>query len=84
MTWPLALFFTNHLIRKLIDVVGQEKILWGTDYPLRIFPKFQKEPDFLTFKDLVDQEAKLNDSEREAIFGKNLLSCFHVELNYRR
>ena len=68
------LLYEPSLYRKLIEVVGPEKILWGTDYPLRIFPKTQKEPDFSTFKDFVENEAKLNDSEREAIFGKNLLS----------
>ena len=68
------LLYEPSLYRKLIEVVGPEKILWGTDYPLRIFPKVQKEPDFSTFKDFVEKEAKLNDSEREAIFGKNLLS----------
>lgn len=68
------LIYVPSLYRKLIEVVGPEKILWGTDYPLRIFPKGQKKPDFLTFKNLVENEAKLNNSEKEAIFGKNLLS----------
>ena len=68
------LLYEPSLYRKLIEIVGPEKILWGTDYPLRIFPKTQREPDFSTFKDFVENEAKLNDSEREAIFGKNLLS----------
>ena len=68
------LLYEPSLYRKLIEVVGPKKILWGTDYPLRTFPKTQKEPDFWSFKSLVDQEAKLNDSEREAIFGKNLIS----------
>ena len=67
------LLYEPSLYRKLIEIVGPKKILWGTDYPLRIFPKTQREPDFSTFKDFVESEAKLNDSEREAIFGKNLL-----------
>ena len=36
------LIYEPSLYRKLIEVVGPEKILWGTDYPLRIFPKGQK------------------------------------------
>ena len=68
------LLYEGSLYRKLIEVVGPKKILWGTDYPLRIFPKLQKDPDFLTFKNFVEQEAKLNDSERRAIFGENFLS----------
>lgn len=68
------LLYDPILYRKLIEVVGSEKILWGTDYPLRIFPKSQKEPDFSSFKDFVVREANLNDTERDAIFGHNLLS----------
>ena len=68
------LLYDPEIYRKLIDVVGVEKILWGTDYPLRIFPATQKEPDFITFKNLVLEEAELSESERDAIFGNNLLA----------
>ena len=62
------------LYKKLIEVVVHEKILWGTDYPLRIFPSSQKVPDFLTFKTLLIEEAHLTESEECAIFGQNLIS----------
>ena len=68
------LLYDPEIYRKLIDVVGVEKILWGTDYPLRIFPARQKEPDFITFKNFVLKEAELSESERDAIFGNNLLA----------
>lgn len=68
------LLYDPEIYRKLIEVVGVKKILWGTDYPLRIFPATQKEPDFTTFKNLVLNEAELSESERDAIFGNNLLA----------
>ena len=68
------LLYDPEIYRKLIEVVGVEKILWGTDYPLRIFPATQKEPDFISFKNLVLKEAELSESERDAIFGNNLLA----------
>ena len=68
------LLYDPEIYRKLIEVVGVEKILWGTDYPLRIFPATQKEPDFITFKNFVLKEAELSESERDAIFGNNLLA----------
>ena len=68
------LLYEPSIYRKLIEVVNHEKILWGTDYPLRIFPKSQKEPDFSSFKDFIRSKAKLNDSEQNAIFGYNFLS----------
>ena len=68
------LLYNPEIYRKLIDVVGFKKILWGTDYPLRIFPATQKEPDFITFKNLVLKKAELSESEKDAIFGNNLLA----------
>lgn len=68
------LLYESSLYRKLIDVVGHKKILWGTDYPLRILPKHQPEADFSSFKDLLCQEAELTQEEQDAIFGNNLLS----------
>ena len=68
------LLYESSLYRKLIDVVGHEKILWGTDYPLRILPKHQPEADFSSFKDLLCQKAELTQEEQDAIFGNNLLS----------
>ncbi len=68
------LLYDAKLYRKLIDVVGYQKILWGTDYPLRIFPKTQKRADFCSFKDFLLQETKLTENEAHAIFGGTLLS----------
>ena len=68
------LLYESGIYRQLIQVVGCEKLLWGTDYPLRIFPKTQKEPNFSSFQEIICREGKFNDEEKAAIFGKNLLS----------
>jgi predicted TIM-barrel fold metal-dependent hydrolase len=68
------LLYDPSIYRKLIETVGMEKILWGTDYPLRIFPATQKVPDFKSFQNLISKEANLTDVERTAIFGTNFLS----------
>jgi predicted TIM-barrel fold metal-dependent hydrolase len=57
-----------------MDTVGAHKILWGTDYPLRIFPRTQKEPDMATFRDLIEEEAGLTHEEQAQVLGANLLS----------
>jgi predicted TIM-barrel fold metal-dependent hydrolase len=58
----------------LIDVVGCEKILWGTDFPLRIYPAKQSHPDFSLLQEEVLSNTNLNPSQRNALFGGNLLS----------
>lgn len=68
------LLYDSSLYRKLIDVVGYKKILWGTDYPLRIFPSEQKLPDFSTFQKEILSVAQLNKIEENGIFHQNLLS----------
>jgi len=40
------LLYDQRVYRTVVDAVGAERILFGTDYPLRVFPKEQKEPDF--------------------------------------
>jgi predicted TIM-barrel fold metal-dependent hydrolase len=62
------------LYRQLLDAVGYQKIIWGTDYPLRVMPKNQKKPDFVSFKNLLHNKAKLTSNESSAIFGGNILA----------
>jgi len=40
------LLYDASVYRQVADAVGAEKILFGSDYPLRVFPREQKEPDF--------------------------------------
>ena len=68
------LLYDSSLYRKLIEVVGYKKILWGTDYPLRIYPSKQKAPDFTSFQEEILTVAQLNEIEKNAIFHQNFLS----------
>ncbi|MDG0964108.1 MAG: amidohydrolase family protein [Opitutales bacterium] len=72
------LLYDSSIYRKLIDTVGHKKIIWGSDYPLKIFPKLQHKPDFSTFIEEILKVAELNDDEKYALFHQNifsLLSC---------
>lgn len=55
-----------------MEVVGPEKILWGTDFPLRIFPSTQPEPDFKTYLRTLQTDEDLNPSALKQILGGNL------------
>jgi len=41
------LLYDPAVYRQVVDSVGAERILFGSDYPLRVFPRKQKEPDFI-------------------------------------
>jgi len=34
-----------------VDMAGEDMILFGSDYPLRVYPSQQKEPDFIMLAD---------------------------------
>lgn len=63
------LLYDPSLYRLLIEAVGYGKLIWGSDYPLRIFPGRQKVPDFIEFRKEILEKAKLSEVERDAIFG---------------
>ena len=71
------LLYESSLYRMLLDTVGHEKIIWGSDYPLRIFPQKQKTPDFLTFRNEVLEKTELSEIEQNAIFGLTFLSLLN-------
>jgi hypothetical protein len=55
-------------------MVGEGKVLFGSDYPLRVFPARQKEPDFAM---LVAQAlANLPEPRREAVMRRNALRVY--------
>lgn len=67
------LLYPADIYQKLIDCTGAEKILWGTDYPLRIYPSIQKKPDFHTFLDELKKSIKVGQDQHDAIIGSNFL-----------
>lgn len=71
-TAACPLLYDLKAITLAAKVVGHEKILWGTDYPLRIFPASQKVPDFKTFLQLLKEDEDLAPSALQAILGQNV------------
>lgn len=65
-----SLLYDSRVWRRVLDIVGQEKILFGTDYPLRVYPKKQRAADFSS---LIDEarNAELKPEELSAILGGN-------------
>jgi predicted TIM-barrel fold metal-dependent hydrolase len=65
------LLYPASIFKELIEHVGSEKILWGTDYPLRIYPTTQKNPDFKTFLDTFTDSIEVTGYELRAMLGEN-------------
>lgn len=64
------LLYNTKIYRSVIDVVGVDKILFGSDYPLRVFPRKQLEPDFVLPLDEL-KHAGLSEKEYGQLMGLN-------------
>lgn len=75
-TAACPLLYDVNVYRKFCDKVGSDRILFGTDYPLRVFPRTVDSPDFITPLQQLEN-ADLSKSEIQRIIGlnaKNLLN----------
>jgi predicted TIM-barrel fold metal-dependent hydrolase len=71
------LLYDKRVYRAVVDAVGAERILFGTDYPLRVFPKAQTEPDFgLPLKEI--RKSGLTKKELAQVLGGNVRKLLEV------
>ncbi len=66
------LLYDMSIFRSVVDSVGPEKIVFGSDYPLRIYPRSQKKAEMRTFLTAIREEARLSEAEIEAILHGNM------------
>ena len=71
------LLYTPKIFRTVVHIVGVDKVLFGSDFPLLLYPRRQKEPDMRPFLDevrgvgLVAEEfAKVLGENAERVFGR--------------
>jgi uncharacterized protein len=66
------LLYDKGVFRQVIDLIGADRVLFGSDYPLLVYPRDQRVPEFKRFlNDIVT--ADLTAEEQEKVLGKNLL-----------
>jgi len=65
------LLYDSGVFRKAVHRVGAGRILYGSDYPLLVYPRTSKKPDFRPFLAEIGA-AGLSPAERGQILGANL------------
>jgi len=65
------LLYEPEIFRRVVDLVGPHKILFGSDYPLRLFPRKQKMPDIQTFLQRIRDRGGLDSGQWKAVGGGN-------------
>ena len=66
------LLYDINVFKNVISMVGSEKILFGSDFPLKVYPKKQANADMETFIKDIQLNAGLSETEFEQIFEKNI------------
>lgn len=73
-TTPL-LYPTQSIFNVALQCVSHKKLLYGSDYPLIVYPRKQKEPDFWQFLNEI-KELGLPEDVYEDVMGKNAARLF--------
>ncbi len=69
-TAATPLLYDPAIYRAAVQAVGGNRILFGSDYPLMVFPKDQREPEFTRVLAQV-REAGLDEAATAAVLGGN-------------
>jgi len=65
------LLYDANVFRNCVNLVGIDKLLFGSDYPLRVFPRQQKSADFKRFIDYIQSETDFSAAELDQLFRGN-------------
>lgn len=75
------LVYQTRSIRSVVDIVGAEKILFGSDFPLLIYPHRYREKDFQTFITNIKENANLNEEEWSKVMRINAEKILNLRYN---
>ncbi|MGO1470181.1 MAG: amidohydrolase family protein [Tissierella sp.] len=73
--------YKTRSIRSTVDIVGPEKILFGSDFPLLIYPHRYREKDFQTFITNIKENANLNEEEWSKVMRINAEKILNLRYN---
>lgn len=65
------LLYRMSAFREVVDLVGPGQVLFGSDYPLRIYPRKQRNAEMTTYLQATRTEAGLSEAELAALLGGN-------------
>ncbi|MDE3084485.1 MAG: amidohydrolase [Verrucomicrobiota bacterium] len=73
------LLYEPNVFRRMIDAVGPQRVLFGSDYPLILFPQEEKEPGMKIFLAQIDG-AGLTTEEAGALLGANAAALMKIPM----
>lgn len=62
-------------LKAAVQLVGAKRLMFGSDFPLLLYPSKKREMDMKMFVDDIYNNSGLGQDELEWVMGKNLLDC---------
>lgn len=71
------LLYESSIFKRVFDTVGADRILFGSDYPLRLYPRRQKEADFRTYISEIDS-LQLDPTDTQSLYYNNFIQLLEA------
>ena len=65
------LIYNMSIFKQMVELVGIDKLIFGSDYPLRIFPRLEKSPEMMRYLRAIREESGLSESHLINLLGAN-------------
>ncbi|HBR93094.1 MAG TPA: hypothetical protein DEA90_02910 [Opitutae bacterium] len=72
------LLYEMRVFKQMVDLVGIDKLLFGSDYPLRIYPRSQKTPDMTRYIENIQSKSGLSPTDLSQLMGGNFARLMHA------
>ncbi len=69
----LPLLYDIRIVKAVTGLVGSDRVLFGSDFPLLLYPSACREADMTMFIEQIRSEAGLDEDEYRAVMGANFL-----------
>lgn len=75
------LLYDLRSVKIAAELVGSSRLLYGSDFPLTLYPSRCRTPDFTLFMNQLQTEAGLSQAEQTALFAGNLSRVLETDLS---
>ena len=72
------LLYNMRIFKQMVELVGIRKLFFGSDYPLRVFPRLEKNPEMMRYIRTIREESGLCESDLNSLFGANFARMMSI------
>ena len=73
------LLYDMGIFKQMVELVGIDKLFFGSDYPLRIFPRLEKSPEMMRYIRTIREESGLSELDFGNLFGANFARMMSLD-----